>query len=192
MMSTRVERTKARVLKSAVDVLIDYGVEGFSVEEVTRRSGVAKTTIYRHWPSAATLQITALGEMVEITSTPNTGSLREDLIILYESISDMVEVPGRLKIMLGVLIKATEDPEYAAIKADLMDQRGSPLRTILQLAQARGEISAGLDIDAASMQIEGPFMARRLMGGKPIPKDEIPGIVDGALSGVMPRQGPTR
>ncbi|WP_235845934.1 TetR/AcrR family transcriptional regulator [Dictyobacter aurantiacus] len=44
----RVRRSKERVLRATSELLTESGLEGVSVEEVSRRSGVAKTTIYRH------------------------------------------------------------------------------------------------------------------------------------------------
>jgi AcrR family transcriptional regulator len=42
----RVERSKARVLRTTSGLLIAKGLSGVSVDEIARRSGVAKTTIY--------------------------------------------------------------------------------------------------------------------------------------------------
>jgi AcrR family transcriptional regulator len=44
----RVERSRRAVLETTFELLYESGVGGFSVDEVARRSGVAKTTIYRH------------------------------------------------------------------------------------------------------------------------------------------------
>src|ERR1039458_3180617 len=45
---SRVRRSRDRVLTTAFELLSEGGVGGFTVDEVARRSGVAKTTIYRH------------------------------------------------------------------------------------------------------------------------------------------------
>ena len=50
-MSERTERVRGAVLAAAVDLLDQCGVHGLTVEAVAARSGVAKTTIYRHWRS---------------------------------------------------------------------------------------------------------------------------------------------
>ncbi|KHF34924.1 Bacterial regulatory protein, tetR family [Paenibacillus sp. P1XP2] len=50
-MNSRVERSRHNVLTTAFELLSEGGVNGFTVDEVARRSGVAKTTIYRHWPT---------------------------------------------------------------------------------------------------------------------------------------------
>ena len=50
-MDPRVARTRAVVLDAAIDLLAERGYSGFSVEGVVDRTGVAKTTLYRHWPT---------------------------------------------------------------------------------------------------------------------------------------------
>ena len=52
----RVVRSKTRVLEETYRLLSEGGMGGVSVDEVSRRSGVAKTTIYRHWPTHAVAQ----------------------------------------------------------------------------------------------------------------------------------------
>ena len=52
MADPRIERTRTAVLDAASDLLAEAGVVGFNVDAVARRSGVARTTIYRHWPDA--------------------------------------------------------------------------------------------------------------------------------------------
>ena len=51
----RVERSKAAVLAETYRQLTQRGIGGVSIDEVSRASGVSKTTIYRHWPSRSAL-----------------------------------------------------------------------------------------------------------------------------------------
>ncbi len=58
------------------------GLGGVSIDEVARASGVAKTTIYRHWPTRAALLIDACSQLGGPHEAPDTGSLRGDLYAL--------------------------------------------------------------------------------------------------------------
>ena len=64
----RIQRSRERVLEAAQELLAQSGVGGFTVDEVARRSGVAKTTIYRHWPSREALVLDA-ASMISANST---------------------------------------------------------------------------------------------------------------------------
>ena len=37
------------MLAAAIDLLAERGYSGFSIEGIVERTGIAKTTLYRHW-----------------------------------------------------------------------------------------------------------------------------------------------
>ncbi|MBN2623081.1 MAG: helix-turn-helix transcriptional regulator, partial [Acidimicrobiales bacterium] len=49
----RIERSREQILAAAIDLLREVGYGGLTIEAVAARSGVAKSTIYRHWSSKA-------------------------------------------------------------------------------------------------------------------------------------------
>ena len=67
---------------AALQLLSESGLGGVSIDEVSRRSGVAKTTIYRHWSSRTALLLDACSGMASPAEAPETGSLRGDLTLL--------------------------------------------------------------------------------------------------------------
>ncbi len=50
-MDARVARTRAAVLRTATDLLVEGGPSAVTIDAIVARSGVAKSTIYRHWES---------------------------------------------------------------------------------------------------------------------------------------------
>ena len=83
----RVQRSRARVLGATLELLTEQGVGRVSVDEVARRSGVAKTTIYRHWPTRADLVLDACAQLGSDQDVPDTGSFQGDLTALLTSIA---------------------------------------------------------------------------------------------------------
>src|SRR5690554_1819280 len=45
----RVVRTRANVLRAATDLLVEGGPTAVTIDAIVARSGVARSTIYRHW-----------------------------------------------------------------------------------------------------------------------------------------------
>src|ERR1700731_1150267 len=80
--SARVQRSKEAVLATTNELMSEAGIGGVSIDEVSRRSGVAKTTIYRHWPSRSALLLDACSRLGSPQAPPDTGSLRGDLTLL--------------------------------------------------------------------------------------------------------------
>jgi AcrR family transcriptional regulator len=75
----RVRRSKETVLATTYQLMSEGGIGGVSIDEVARRSGVAKTTIYRHWPSRSALLLDACSKLGSRAEPPDTGSLEGDL-----------------------------------------------------------------------------------------------------------------
>lgn len=187
MARPRSEEARQRVLSTAQDLIAEVGVGGFTVDAVAKQSGVAKTTIYRHWPTGNDLLLESISCAIEPFPTPNTGSLRDDLIILYTGITKMHDDPAMFRMMLGVMARSAADESFNKLKNELVRERQQPVITVLELARGRGEIPADMDLHFAVDILEGPFASRKMMRGEPITAGEIPKYVDAALNGILAR-----
>src|SRR5436190_2605757 len=79
MARPRSEEARRKALAAATDLIVERGVANLTIEEVAHRSGVAKTTIYRHWPERASLVLDTVRACFAAVPTPDTGTLRGDL-----------------------------------------------------------------------------------------------------------------
>src|SRR5512146_1654155 len=75
---------EVELLTVALEVLRETGYDKFTVDQVVARAHASKTTVYRRWPSKAELVCAAFAYHVRIGDTPDTGSLRDDLLALAE------------------------------------------------------------------------------------------------------------
>jgi AcrR family transcriptional regulator len=183
-MSERTERVRGAVLPAVVDLLDQCGVVGLTVEAVAARSGVAKTTIYRHWPTKADLTLEALGTLHENLPTPNTGDLRKDLRACFVEVTEH-ELDDRKRRIFGSLLDAAQrDPEYADLLNDINAERMQPLRTVLELAQHRGQLRADVDLDEVADLVIGPVLARILVSRRPVDGPFIDLVVDAFVDGL--------
>ena len=73
------EVARAKMLAAAHEVIVSDGLDACTVDEVARRSGVAKTTIYRHWASREALLADALGALGGPSPADAGTCLVEDL-----------------------------------------------------------------------------------------------------------------
>jgi AcrR family transcriptional regulator len=69
-----------RALEAARELLAERGYAGVSYDEIAKRAGVGKSSLYLRWPNKADLVVAAVyadtGEIADI----DTGSLRDDLL----------------------------------------------------------------------------------------------------------------
>lgn len=181
MARPRSEEAHRAALDATVALLLEAGVEGVTFEEIAARSGVAKSTLYRHFGSREALVAKAAQVCVIELPTPDTGSLAEDLRDLFARFTDTDE-ERRVADLLPLLIDAAKrDPRMDEVVSAVLAERKRPLRTVLQLAQLRGEISRDLDLDIALAIVIGPFTYRRLVERKETTPEFIDAVLNAAI-----------
>src|SRR2546421_12929411 len=80
MGDVRLQSSRQRVLSAAAGILRRDGYTGLTMERVAAESGVAKTTLYRHWPTKAALCMDLyLEEAGRELHDPDTGDIAADL-----------------------------------------------------------------------------------------------------------------
>ncbi len=179
-----------RALAAAADLVGERGVEALTVDEVAIRSGVAKTTIYRHWPTRQGLALDALRTLAGAVPTPNTGDLRRDLRLCLAELVEKASDQGLRRKMIAVLQAADQNTEFARIHRALIEERMRPVRTVLQLAQARGEVPSDLDLDIAIDLLHGPVIMRLLMRRGQVDAAMVDTVIDVVAAGLHARASP--
>jgi AcrR family transcriptional regulator len=90
----RSARVRTSVLGVTIDVLSESGFDTLSIKEVAERAKVHESSIYRRWGTKADLAIDALLSVAQLeVPTPDTGSLREDLLALLRAIAGFLGTP---------------------------------------------------------------------------------------------------
>lgn len=169
------------MLRATVDALLAAGVEGTTIEDIADRSGVAKSTIYRHFGGREGLLIEAVRSCITPSPTPDTGSLADDLEDLF-SRYDQAENRQINALIPLLLDERRRDPAMQAAVDVVIAERQRPLRTVLQLAQFRGEIDPALDLDVALAMLIGPLTYRRMVQDQEITEDFIATVLPGAIA----------
>ena len=177
----RVERSQQAVLSAAFELLGESGVGGFSVDEIARRSGVAKTTIYRHWPTREALVIDACSRISAEQETPDTGSLEADLTAILTNIAQLLETANWSSVLPSIIDTAERDPGFAAIHSEIQRGHAAPLREVLDRAINRGDLPADADLSALVAALLGPLFYRRWFSREAIDARFVKTIVGRAI-----------
>ncbi len=177
----RVRRTKQAVLKTTFRLMSEGGIGGVSIDEVARRSGVAKTSIYRHWPSRSALLLDACSRLGTKPEVPDTGSLKGDLTLLATKLADQLRT-GRWPTILPSIIDAAErDADLAELHARLQAGFSSPYLPVIERAKKRGEVPARQDPAEVIAAVMGPLFYRRWFSREPLDEKFVRGVVAGVL-----------
>jgi AcrR family transcriptional regulator len=161
MARPRSEEARQAALDAALDLLAEQGVDAATFEEVAARSGVAKTTLYRHFGTKQAMLVAAASSCFVEHPTPDTGDLLDDLRLIFDKGADAEERHRVPDVMPRLL--AAGDPELHRCLVAMLEERRRPVRTVLQLAQLRGEISRDLDLEVAVSMVLGPFTLRKMV-----------------------------
>ena len=123
------------LLQAAWDEARAVGYAGLTMEGVAARAGTGKAVLYRRWPRRAELVLAAMRHHVgSITSEiPDTGDLREDILIVLRQIRDRAEQIGP-DIIHGLRMEAHDLPPEA------LEITPAVMMTLLTRAAERGEI----------------------------------------------------
>jgi AcrR family transcriptional regulator len=133
----------AAILAAALDLLLERGVEATSIEQVARRAGVTRATVYRRFPDKTRLLIAAVE--AAFGEPPASPEIR-DVEHLVTGWAHALADSGRRR-LLRRLYSATDDlPELAAAyRARFGEHRDEARRKVLEQARDRGQLPAGTD-----------------------------------------------
>lgn len=174
------------MLAAAQELLHEHGLDACTIEEIARRSGVAKTTIYRHFGSVDELALTAISEMIEEIEVPDLGSLRSDLRAVIDGFRNIVPQDVFRRLFASMLLRAVADPDFALIHARAQETRHVPLRLAIQRGIARGEVDPDIDLETAMYVVQGPFVAKRLIEARELTDREVDAFLDVIVRALAP------
>ncbi len=174
----RVLRSRAAVMDAAIALFVDGGVNGVTVDAVAARARVAKTTIYRHWPERASLIIDTVRSTFEHVRTPDTGSLRGDLLALAcGPCGQANELP--MSVLGGLMTALQNDPALsAAWRRRFLEPRLAATRAIFDRAVRRGEVDPDVDLDLILTILPSMCAYRSTVGGGIVDADFVARVLD--------------
>lgn len=184
----RAARSRAAALAAAQDLLVEQGWAAVTHVAVAARSGVGRTTLYRHWPEAAELIRDAIALRISGAHTSPTGDLREDLVQELDGLRKLLHDPVSETGLRAVIERAGVDPVFAELKESLYRAGSQVFRAVIEDAKFRTELPADLDTDLAIDQLAGPLMYRRLIAGRTFNPAYVRRVVDDFLAAHSPHQ----
>ena len=169
----------AAILRAGLELFIDFGIEGTSMEQIAKKAGVGKPTIYRRWTTKEELISAAMEALI----VEESGWTTRDLDAT-ESPYDLVEAA------LERAAHATTNPQYRALVArvygsavthpDLMAiywrrfilPRRRHAAALLERARDLGTVAAHVDVEVAIDMMVGA-VTYRILQPEPPDVDEM-------------------
>lgn len=173
--------TREQVLQAAFRLLATEGPAAVTPVRLHRETGVARTTVYRHWPTTDHILRDILTRAIARHELEDlTGELGHDLRRAIRTLTDRFEHrPVR------VFYRATLETEPGAGDDQPTDQRYieglvAPVRDVLATACERGELAG--DVDEMTSRLCGPLMLDHLLLDKPVDHATVDQRIDEFLA----------
>ncbi|MBE7190682.1 TetR/AcrR family transcriptional regulator, partial [Jatrophihabitans endophyticus] len=186
----RSERARQAVLDAARDLLDDGGFEALTMEAIARRAGVGKQTIYRWWPSKASVVADAVLAGVipqEMTAVADTGSLRTDLEAWTRRLVTTMAAPGRAALVRALAAAVAADSDAGArLSHRLTGPLRQQLTNRLAAAVAAGQARADADLDAAADALVSVTLFL-ILAREPVTQQRASGLLRVVLDGIATR-----
>ena len=177
--------TRQRVLGTAARILLAEGYARLTMENVARKSGVAKTTLYRHWPTKAALCMQLYLDAADRElRDPHTGHIAGDLKRIAETVVRLQTRTVAGPALIGLIAEAQINPEAGGpFLAEFAERRRSITRRVLNRGIQRGELQSDTDIDLVIDALGGAITFRLLQRHAPINQQFTSRLVDLVLRG---------
>lgn len=178
MARPRSETARRRLLDAALEIVATDGVASVTADSVARRSGVAKTTLYRHFGNTDGLVFAAVGDSVTAQPPPDTGTLRGDLEAIHRRYLAVASSQQSRELFAWMITKSIESAENRELYRRVRVQPRGPTTVALQRAIARGEVDADIDVDMAMHIIQGPLISQRIVDNSDVSDSDLERMLD--------------
>jgi AcrR family transcriptional regulator len=183
----RSEQARLAILDAMIELLLEHGLAGASMDAVAERAGVSKATIYRWWPTKETLALEALHHSwadVE-PQQPDTGSIRSDLLALLLPWVRRLRARPYGRVIAALVTEAQTDPAFEKqYRAHFVEPRREQGRAAFARAATRGELPQDTDVDVVLDLLYGPLYHRLLHRHAPLSDRFVVQVVDAVLRGL--------
>ena len=184
----RSAETERAILDAAIDLLVEVGFGGLSMEAVASRAGVGKAAIYRRFSSKEELVVESLrSHNVGLIPLVDTGDIRADLLVMLEGVRRAMAGDDGPVMTAFVSEKARYPELRAEYDRAFVQGRRAHLRHIMAQAVQRGDLPPATDVDLLAEMGPAILAYRLMVQHRPLDADLPRRIVDQLLGPAGPK-----
>ena len=178
----RIGRTRQAVREATLQVLATEGYAGFTLEKVAASARVARSTLYRHWPSRIELVADAVaGLNRQPDATPEVGTARQRAHVLVEHLIEAFASSKVADAMPALVEAGAHSPEVATFLHEFAASRRRALTDAIAEGVQTGELDPRLDPEMAARALAGAVMYSRFMTPEALAPEQAEELVTTVL-----------
>ncbi|MFZ3473460.1 TetR/AcrR family transcriptional regulator [Streptomyces sp. 4.24] len=180
------------ILQATVTLLGESGFQGLTMEQVARRAGVGRATVYRRWKTKEEMIINALDTLMADFDVATTGDLHDDLFAMTCWLRTGLLTAPEGRLLPHLAAQAVSDPNFPSSH---MESWVCPWRDAVEAVLVRGRdegrVRRDMNITGIVDMLGGVVILRLFLGhGRPLEDDQIRDMIDGVLNGALVREEP--
>jgi AcrR family transcriptional regulator len=159
---------RRRILDTAARLFYRDGFRAVGIDTIVAESGIAKMTLYRHFPSKDDLIVAYLEESngrfwewFEGAVAAHAGAPRDQLLALFAALGELATSPTCLGCTFQGVAAEFPDPEHPGHRVALAHKR-AVLARLHTLAERAGARDAAALAAALLLLMDGAFVASRM------------------------------
>ncbi len=184
----RIDRTRSAVLQCATELLVDGGPGAVTIDAIVARSGVAKSTIYRHWTSRDDVLFDAIERCAPCLEAPDAAlGFEAGLRLLVDGVRRTLVDPEWTRILPALLMLRNHEHGIADLDERLERDQEDATKQVLRRGVHEGRLPRGIDMGEATAALFGPLLYAHLTGTPKLTRRFCDRVVDRFLEGYAPR-----
>ena len=183
----RVSRSRASVIRAAADLFVEGGPSAVTIDAIVVRSGVAKSTIYRHWGSRDDVLVEVIESCAPDIPVPDPGlDVDAALRATVRAVAGFLTDPQWARMLPALLMLKHHEGGIAALEQRIEREQDKVFTSILERAVAEGLLPEGVDIQEAITFLLGPLLFAHLTDAAKVDDDFADRSVDHFLAAYRP------
>lgn len=164
-LAPRAAQSREKLLRAATELLVEAGPRAVTVDAVAEASGVAKSTLYRHFPSRDDLLVEVVRSNMPDIGLPvlDAGfdtALRRFMADAAAALAD----PEWSRIVPALMSLRITMPELAECVREDQSTKAEVLGQVLDLGIADGLLPGDIDTDDVRHLLIGPLLLAAMTG----------------------------
>jgi AcrR family transcriptional regulator len=184
-MDPRIARTHAAVMTAATELLAEGGAEAMTIDAVVARSGVAKSTLYRHWATRDDLVADVFNSNAPHLSPPDPDlDFEAALRSLMAELADTLADERWQRLLPALLALRAQHNGVAVLDSELKAQQHAVFSDLLRRGVDEGRVPPSMldDLDRTITLIAGPLLMASLLDTAPLDRPLADACVDQFLA----------
>ncbi len=149
------------MLDTTVTLMVERGIHALNIDGIAEHSGVAKTTIYRHWSSREAIILDALSSLLAPETQGPTGTPIEQIHSLAWWFAEKIGTAPWSVLFPDLIALARRSERMRNVYEDFMRLRRQPVAEVIARAITAENIDA--DADVVALMILGAITYRQLV-----------------------------